>query len=185
MSSKRSIQYLVALLFVAMFAFSCTSIKFVTKDQIPLPENSIQVTNPETGVKVEVVFLRFYEESPESIYPEYLDFDKINQLSDYETQRTTSVVLFLRVWNQNEIPYKVIKYIRYGEERDNFTKDVMYSGKDAVKHFQLQMPMVENRLIQIQADVADEDGFVFFKFGYFNVKFGGKEGKENSSLLIR
>ena len=39
--------------------------------------------------------------------------------------------------------------------------------------------------IQIQADVADEDGFVFFKFGYFNVKFGGKEGKENSSLLTR
>jgi hypothetical protein len=169
---------LLLIAILILFVYSCTSIKLVTKDAVPLPKETIQVTNPETGIKVEAVFLRFYEDSPESIYPEYLDFDDINYLSDSETQRTTSVVLFLRVWNQNEIPYKVIKYIRYGTEPDNYTKNVMYTGAAPVKHFQLQMPMVEDRLIQIQADVADKDGFVFFKFGYFNVKFGGKEDEK-------
>jgi len=172
----RKIQYLVALLFVVMFAFGCTAVRLITKDGLQLPEESIQLTNPQTGITVEAVFLRYYEESPESIYPAYLDFDKINYLSNKETQRTTNVILFLRVWNQRQVPYRVIKYIRYGDENDNFTKETMYTGKDQVKHFQLQMPMVEDRLIQIQADVADSDGLVLFKLGYFNVKFGRKEG---------
>lgn len=166
----------ILLLVFIVSLIGCAKVQLVARDGIPLPPETITMKNPETGLVVETVFLRYYEESPESIYPKFLDFDKINHLSDSETQRTTSVVLFLRVWNRNEIPYKVIKYIRYGTESDNFTKDVVYTGSEPVKHFQLQMPMIENRLIQIQADVADEEGFVFFKFGYFNVKFGKKGG---------
>jgi hypothetical protein len=174
---KRRILNIVPLLFVVLFAFGCTSIRFVTKDGIPLPQETLKITNPETDITVESVFIRYYEDSPESIYPEYLNFNKVNHLSNSETQRTIKVILFLRVWNKKEIPYKVIKYIRYDNGEHDFTKEIMYKGKDPVKHFQLNMPIVENRLIQIQADVADGEDAVLFKLGYFNVKFGSIDKK--------
>jgi hypothetical protein len=159
---------LILSLVVLYFVVGCASIQLVTKDGIPLPEEALQIINPETGLMVEAVFVRYYEESPESIYPSYLLFDKINYLSKFETQKTTNVILFLRVWNDNKIPYKIIKYIRY----DNYTKKIIYVGKDPIKHFQLQVPIVEGELIQIQADVVDGEGEVFFKLGYFDIKFG-------------
>jgi len=172
----------LALLIAIMFAFGCTTIRLVTKDGIPLPQESIQITNPQTGITVESVFIRYYEDSPESIYPEYLEFNKINHLSDTDTQKTTNVILFLRIWNKREVPYKVIKYIRYGDGKNDFTKSVVYKGKDVVRHFQLEMPIVEDRLIQIQADVADGEGDVIFKLGYFNVKFGSKNIDEGIKI---
>jgi hypothetical protein len=174
---KRRILNLVVLLFVVLFAFGCARIQLVTQDGIQLPPETLQITNPETGLSVEAVFVRYYEDSPESIYPKYLDYEKVNYLSDAETQKTTNVILFLRVWNKNKIDYKVVKYIRYSVEAKDFTKTLIYSGNDEIKHYQLALPIVENQLVQIQADIADED-MVLFKLGYFNVKFGslGKEG---------
>ena len=163
-------------LFIILFAFGCASVQLVTKDGIPLPEEALQIVNPETGLMVEAVFVRYYEESPESIYPSYLLFDKINYLSNFETQRTTNVILFLRVWNDNKIPYKIIKYIRYSDAVDDYTKKLMYKGKDPIKHFQLKVPIVEGGLVQIQAVVVDGEGEVFFKLGYFDIKFGRGEG---------
>jgi hypothetical protein len=163
-------------LVVLYFVVGCASVQLVTKDGIPLPEEALQIVNPETGLMVEAVFVRYYEESPESIYPSYLLFDKINYLSNSETKETTHVILYLRVWNDNKIPYKIIKYIRYSDEMDNYTRETMYEGKDPIKHFQLQVPVVEDKLIQIQADVVDEEGEVFFKLGYFDIKFGRKGG---------
>ena len=172
---------LILSLVVLYFVVGCASIQLVTKDGIPLPEEALQIVNPETGLMVEAVFVRYYEESPESIYPSYLLFDKINYLSNSETKETTNVILFLRIWNDNKIPYKIVKYIRYGEEVDSFTKKIIYEGKDSVKHFQLKVPVVEGELIQIQADVVDGEGEVFFKLGYFDIKFGRREGiKENN-----
>ena len=162
----------VVVVLLLMLTLGCARVQLVQRDGIPLPPETINITNPETGILVESVFLRYYEDSPESIYPEFLDFHKINELSDYETTRTTNVILFLRVTNPKQVKYKVIKYIRDGTGKDDYRRDVMYTGDAVMKHFQLKMPIVEDRLIQIQADVADEEDAVLFKLGYFNVKFG-------------
>lgn len=169
----------IAILVFLTMMISCARIQLVAEDGIELPQETLQITNPETGLTAEVVFVRYYEDSPESIYPKYLSYDKINRLSDAETQRTTKVILFLRVWNKKQIDYRVIKYIRWDIGKDDYKKTVIYKGNDIVKHYQLELPIVENQLIQIQADIADED-MVLFKLGYFNVKFGslGKEGAE-------
>ncbi len=169
---------LAMLMVMILLTFGCTNIRLVTRDGIPLPPETLQITNPETGIMVESVFIRYYEDSPESIYPKYLDFDKTNYLSNRETQRTTNVILFLRVWNKERVPYKVIKYVRYSADKDDYTKEVMYEGDEPVRHFQLRMPIVAERLIQIQADIADGEDAVLFKLGYFNVKFGSTNSKD-------
>ena len=169
---KRLILGLVVLSFVV----SCAKIQYITKDGIPLPPETLQLTNPATQLSVEAVFVRYFEETPESIYPKYLDHWKTNYLSYTERQRTRDIILFIRVNNPNKIKYTVIKYIRHGTEKEDVTKKVIYKkGNDAVKHFQLSMPMVVGKTIQIQADVADKEGMVLFKLGYFNVKFGSEK----------
>lgn len=164
---------LVKLFLIFMLLVGCARIQYVTRDGIPLPPETLQLTNPETQLSVEAVFVRYYEESPESIYPKYLNHWETNFLPFNEIQRTRDIILFMRVNNPKEIKYTIVKFIRYGPEKDNFTRQVIYErGNDKVKHFQLSMPMVEGRTVQIQANVADKTGTVLFRLGYFNVKFG-------------
>ncbi len=172
----KMLRRLILSLVVLSFVVSCARIQYITKDGIPLPPETLQITNPETQLSVEAVFVRYYEDSPESIYPKYLDHWKTTYLPYREIQRTRDIILFMRVNNPNEIKYTITKYIRYGPEKDNFKKTIVYNkGNDRIKHFQLSMPMVEGRTIQIQADVADKEGMVLFKLGYFNVQFGSEK----------
>ncbi len=51
----------IILAMVLVLLTSCARIQLVARDGIPLPPETIQLTNPETGLRVESILVRYYE----------------------------------------------------------------------------------------------------------------------------
>jgi hypothetical protein len=142
---------------------------------IDLPKESITMTNPETGITVEALFIRMVEVSPESYYPTFLSPDKINRITMQQLMFTKEIMLFVRIHNPNKEHYRLTKRIRNGNKPENFEDRILFEGNKQVKHFQLLVPKEFGKYYQVMAMIDYGGNFPMLRIGYFDILYKDTE----------
>jgi len=117
---------------------------------IPLPNESTMIENP-GGIKLTYEFCRIYEQSKESLYPEYLPMEKTAMIPRYKTR---SVALNVWVYNPNKTEYTLQKIMEVDGELE---KSTIYWGTAESKRFQLQGPLDFEERVSIHAVIYSRD----------------------------
>jgi hypothetical protein len=141
------------------------------KNGITIPKETITMTNPETGITVEALFIRMVEVSPESYYPTFLSPHKINKISMQQLTFTKEIMLFVRIHNPNKEHYRMTKRLRFGDKPENFKDRILFEGNAQVKHFQLLVPKEFGKYYQVMAMIDYGGNFPMLRIGYFDILY--------------
>ena len=142
-------------------------------------ESSSFAMNGNSGFRGTVEIARYYEESEESIYPEYLNFDQSVTLK----ADTINVSMNLWVWNPRAWKYRVVKTV---DVDGVLSAREIYRGKKVDKRFQLQGPLepgtkVKMRLYIYVGPRAKKPTFVLGDVVYSNRKGGDTVDSDSSN----
>ena len=121
---------------------------------MPVPTEVVQL-NSVKGITTDFHFKRTYEESEESVYPEYLPLEEEVRIpSD-----TKEVLLVLHIRNPETVKFKVTKWLSINGKT---TGKVVYSGSTPDKVFQFKGPLNKGTTIGMWATVKIDRMVIVF-----------------------
>ena len=111
----------------------------------PIPHEMVMI-NSVKGITADFHFKRIYEESEESIYPEYLPLEEEIRIP----RDTKELFLVLHIRNPEAVKLRVTKWVKVDGK---MTTKIIYKGKAVDKVFQLEGPMVKGTKVELSATV--------------------------------
>lgn len=146
MLMKKRISQLVVILCCTVLV-GCSA-KFVMIDRygVPVPHEVVSIDSL-YDISCTFYFVRFYEKSKESTYPEYLRMEKWAKLP----KNTTNTALVVFVLNPRAEHIRIVKRLKLG---DKVTKTIVYEGNGNNRTFQLKGPVDAGAKVELSADVV-------------------------------
>lgn len=170
---------------LSIFAFGgCTPKMIVMLDGAPLPDYAYQLSNPATGLSIEVVAAKYVnadEDGEPILWPVYLSVDKMYYV---EPDNTKYVKITVVVRNPNKAWYRLTERCLeapvIGGGKTKISTKGIYSGRLRFNKFDILYPTKENNVMRKHIiEVEDKGGLSIIRIGKFSYKVLHKDSVEN------
>ena len=165
---------------------SCAPKMTVLLDGKPIPEYSYTLTNPETGIQVQVIAAKWSyidEDGEKTLWPEYF---KVGNCVEIDPKEAAFFEINIKVKNLKKAPYTISEQFLsrplIGQGETRITNSGIYSGHLRYNSFKVHHVIKGNTYNSVEVLIENKNGLRLMKIGSFSYKvqpvnFQSKEGR--------
>jgi len=166
------IKYVTILLF--LFLIGCAPRVTILLDGQPVPDYSYVMSNPATGIMMEVTsakIIKADEEGEEVLIPEYSKVDKIYYV---DSKKTKYIMVSIKIKNLKKAEYQLVERCTFkpvvGSGKSGVAGNLIYKGRLRYNTFNIRHDIVPNTFKKISFELYDKRGTQLLEIGRFSYK---------------
>ena len=176
----------VMVLLPLLLMLGCASKVVILLDGRPVPEYSYTMTNPATGLSMEVVaanYIKTYETGELVLWPTYFS---VGETYYVDPDNTSYVKITVRIRNPNKVWYELKENVfskqLFGKGKSKASTEGIYKGRLRFNKFEIHHFVKNNTMRKINVEVMDKDKTPLFIIGDFSYKVVRPDSEDNENL---
>jgi hypothetical protein len=140
---------------------SCATKTIYQMDGQPVSDNIVRAKTFNLDLTLKYSLVNFFNVKEGNESYESYEFLKLTSPEIHKLDDPTKLVMNIVVFNPSKEDYKIIKYVRL--EGGDVAESVVYEGSLSRNVFNIELPLVPNRLLSFYWDACNKNGDLIFK----------------------
>jgi len=164
----------IILIILSLIFIGCAPRMTVLLDGKPVPQYSYTLTNPETGIQIQVVAAKWSyidEDGEKILWPEYI---KVDECVEIDPGQALYIGIQIKVKNLEKMHYRLMDQrssgILIGQGNTEAGSTAIYNGRLRYSTFTVNYPLKANTYNKIDIILENKNGLRLMKIGSFSYK---------------